>query len=132
MEKKTKDLQKKFDAENEKNQGIIGQLHKPGQREHDEKLAKELQESLDRIQEDIAQGHTDKFEWSRKLYPKEHELNLHRHSIRLLQVELGELKILMNNVHHHKLVGTRFTDNAKKAEMRRKVREKQQAQLKGR
>merc|ERR1712166_660856 len=58
VEKKQKELQKKFDSESATNKEIMDKLHMPGQREHDDKLAKELQAELDSLQTQIADGHT--------------------------------------------------------------------------
>ena len=53
------------------------------------------------LQREIADGHAFKLEWVGKLLPKEHDLHLERRSISLLQVELGELKVLLEGVKHH-------------------------------
>ena len=118
VHKKTKELTKKFEAESEINKKVKAQLHQPDKREHDEKLAKELEARLQVIQKGIADGMQEKFALMQPLYAKEHELGLQRSSIRMLQVELGELKILMNNVHHHERVEKRFAKNATDAAKR--------------
>ena len=55
----------------------------------------------------IEKGKKERVEWARLLYPKNHELHLQRSKIRLLQIELGELMILVQNVEHHEDVQRR-------------------------
>jgi len=109
IEKSISDYEKKRDVLTKANLAVRSQLDDPMQREHDEAEAKELQDELSQMQEEIAQGHRDKLEWSKKLYPKEHQLHMERHKISLLQVELGELKVLLEDVHHHDDVEARAT-----------------------
>merc|ERR1712032_635723 len=107
VEKKISSLEKKFTEASAKNVDLRTKLEDPTQRQHDEKVEKALQDDLEQIQEDIAQGHRDKLEWSKKLYPMEHAMNLERAKVSLLQVELGELKVLLEDVHHHEDVEQR-------------------------
>jgi len=109
IEKTISELEKKQVVLKTANTELRGKLDDPMQREHDEAEAKELQDELQNMQEEIAQGHRDKLEWSKKLYPKEHQLHMERHKISLLQVELGELKVLLEDVHHHEYVESRAT-----------------------
>merc|ERR1719240_264757 len=109
IEKKISELEKRHATLKSENQDYRKKLSDPLAREHDEAEAKLLQEELQQMQEDIAQGHRDKLEWSKKLYPKEHQLHMERHKISLLQVESGELKVLLEDVHHHADVESRAT-----------------------
>jgi len=109
IEKAITELEKKQVTLKSANKSLRAKLDDPMQREHDEKEAKDLQDELQNMQEEIAQGHRDKLEWSKKLYPKEHQLHMERHKISLLQVELGELKVLLEDVHHHEDVESRAT-----------------------
>jgi len=106
-EKKITSIDKKYADAITKNAAIREKLDDPTQRKHDEATEKALQDELEQIQEDIAQGHRDKLEWSKKLYPMEHAMNLERAKVSLLQVELGELKVLLEDVHHHEDVEIR-------------------------
>merc|ERR1712166_302366 len=83
------------------NVGLRKKLNDPSGRVHDEDLAKKLMADLESIQTEIGKGHMLKLAWSTKLYPLEHKLHMERHAISLLQVELGELKVLLEDVHHH-------------------------------
>jgi len=107
VEKKIGSLEKKFSDATAKNATLRTKLDDPTQRKHDEVVEKQLQADLEQIQEDIAQGHRDKLEWSKKLYPMEHKLHLERAKVSLLQVELGELKVLLEDVKHHEDVESR-------------------------
>merc|ERR1711907_221423 len=98
---KISSLEKKFSEVTSKNAILRDKLDDPTQRKHDEAMEKQLQDELEKCQEDIAQGHRDKLEWSKKLYPMEHKLHMERAKVSLLQVELGELKVLLEDVHHH-------------------------------
>jgi hypothetical protein len=61
----------------------------------------QLEREISAVQEEISAGQMEKFAAARALYPKEHELQVQRHAISLLQVELGELKILLEDVNNH-------------------------------
>eukprot|EP00941_MAST-03F_sp_MAST-3F-sp1_P001802 g1802.t1 len=61
-------------------------------------MATSLQKKLRKIQEEISDLQMKKLKVARSLYPKQHELQQQRHAISLLQVELGELKILLEDV----------------------------------
>ena len=75
----------------------------------------------------------DKLSLARKLYPKEHALQVERHAISLLQVELGELKILLDDVNQHTDAdATKRTQQQfdAQAEMRRKNRDEEKSEAK--
>jgi len=101
VEKKIASIDKKYQDFTQKNSVLREKLDDPTQRKHDEELEKKLRNDFVQIQEDIANGHKEKMEWSKKLYPMEHKLHLERAKVSLLQVELGELKVLLEDVHHH-------------------------------
>merc|ERR1719163_1734973 len=101
VSKKMKKLGKQAHEAKKINVDLRKKLNDPTQRVHDEAKAKELMARLESIQTEISKGHMLKLEWSRKLYPLEHKLHMERHAISLLQVELGELKVLLEDVHHH-------------------------------
>jgi len=108
--KKTKKLDKQAHEAKKVNVDLRKKLNDPTNRVHDEAKAKELMAKLEATQEEISNGHMLKLEWSRKLYPLEHKLHMERHAISLLQVELGELKVLLEDVKHHEDVQI-FEDN---------------------
>jgi hypothetical protein len=85
----------------EENVKIRKNLNVEHERVHDEAQERALVDELAAIHREIAEGHNRKLDWAKRLYPREHELHLSRHQIGLLQVELGELKILLENVKHH-------------------------------
>jgi Ca2+-binding EF-hand superfamily protein len=89
------------------NRRARAQLADPTERRHDEATMRALQDELDEVQKKIEVGHREKLDLSKTLFPKEHALSLERHKISLLQVELGELKVLLDDVHHHKDVEER-------------------------
>merc|ERR1712196_606546 len=107
VESKIKSVDKKHKEKLEKNNALRKKLDDPTQRKHDEELEEKLMKDLGDIQEAIAKGHEDKLEWSKKLYPMQHKLHLERAKVSLLQVELGELKVLLEDVHHHEDVEKR-------------------------
>merc|ERR1712196_482276 len=107
VESKIKSVDKKHKEKLEKNNALRKKLDDPTQRKHDEELEEKLTKDLGDIQEAIAKGHEDKLEWSKKLYPMQHKLHLERAKVSLLQVELGELKVLLEDVHHHEDVEKR-------------------------
>ena len=49
-------------------------------------------------------GKMQRLKFETKLYPKTHQLNMERNRIRTLQVELGEIGVLLEDVKHHKRV----------------------------
>jgi len=109
IEKKISEFEKKQESLKKTNAEVRAKLDDPMQRQHNEEEEKQLMLELEKMQEEIAKGHRDKLEWSKKLYPKEHQLHMERHKISLLQVELGELKVLLEDVHHHADVESRAT-----------------------
>lgn len=125
VQKKVREVDRKYDQAKLVNIQLRDKLDDPSKRVHDEAKAKKLEEDIATIQTEIETGHKERLEWSKRLYPKNHELHLQRHKIRLLQVELGELMILVEDVKHHDIVEARMnaikeTDDKQRIEERHK------------
>ena len=78
--------EKKYSGATAKKKTLKTKLGGPTQRKHDEVVETKLQADLEQIQDDIAQGHRDKLDWSKKLYPIENKVHLERTNVSLLQV----------------------------------------------
>ena len=107
--------EKKMAKEKEKNDGLRKRMADETQRTHDAELMKTLGEKRDLHIANIAKGHKLRLKWAQKLYPVENDLALERRKIENLQVELGELKILIENITHHEDVEKRTEQLAAKA-----------------
>eukprot|EP00941_MAST-03F_sp_MAST-3F-sp1_P000639 g639.t1 len=98
------EMEGKYEREKARNEKLRSQLTNPQERKENTETARELVENIKKIQKEITSGKQTRLNWEKKLYPKTHQLNLERHKIRMLQVELGEIMILLENVKHHVLV----------------------------
>merc|ERR1719473_2026348 len=99
-EEKIKKEVKKVDTETKLNEELRDKLDDPTARTEDKALEKKLQDDLMTIQKNIGDKKGEYLQWQMKLYPKEHELHMERHKISMLQVELGELKVLLEDIEH--------------------------------
>jgi hypothetical protein len=107
LERASLDVEKtqhSYDSELARNNDLRQTLVRPQERIHNEALAKSLVQNIKDLQDDISVGKMQRLKFETKLYPKTHQLNMERNRIRTLQVELGELGVLLEDVKHHKRV----------------------------
>ena len=100
VEQTIKKEAKKVDTETKLNEELRDKLDDPTARTEDKALEKKLMADTTAVQASIGVKKREYLQWQMKLYPKEHELHMERHKISMLQVELGELKVLLEDIEH--------------------------------
>lgn len=98
VSKKSKEMTGMIGKVEQENVEMRAALSNPTDRAHDKAEEKELNDALGDCMVAISEGQKEKFSVSGVLFKKEHELVLERHKISNLQVELGELKIILEDL----------------------------------
>ena len=80
------------------NVALRAELLSTANRQRDQAEEERLHQEMREIEASIAEGHTLNWEAVSALSSKEHDLVMERHKIALLQVELGELKLFMDDL----------------------------------
>jgi hypothetical protein len=101
------------EREKRRNEELRTRLVDPAERVHDEAVARTLVEQTQALQDDIAAGKKQRLELEAGLYPKAHRLNMERHRIRMLQVEIGEMSVLLSGIRHDRAVERRVEARGK-------------------
>ena len=97
-------------------------LNDPVDKINDEAQCKELMANIKASEAKIAAGQEQRFAIAREVFAEEHSLHIERAKVSLLQVELGELSLLLQDVEHDPLVEARWKKQQEQEGMKKAIK----------